>query len=101
MNTKTGISRIIRIVRLPLLALLYLYTRYISLLFAPRCRFYPSCSRYAYEAVYIHGALKGLWLAARRLLKCHPWHEGGIDHIPPPQNTCCTHHPHHPKENLP
>lgn len=48
----------------------------------PRCRFYPSCSRYAAEALMTHGALRGLWLGARRLLRCHPWNPGGIDHVP-------------------
>lgn len=49
----------------------------------PRCRFYPSCSTYALEAVSVHGALKGSWLAGRRLLRCHPWNPGGVDHVPP------------------
>lgn len=101
MNIKDNITTAIWMLRLPILAPLYLYTHYISLLFAPRCRFYPSCSRYAYEAVYIHGVCRGSWLAAHRLLKCHPWHKGGIDPVPQPKNHCCTHHPHQPKENLP
>lgn len=50
------------------------------------CRFYPSCSNYALEAVEIHGALRGSWLALRRLCKCHPFHPGGFD--PPP---CASH----------
>ena len=50
------------------------------------CRFYPSCSNYALEAVEIHGAVRGSWLALRRLCKCHPFHPGGFD--PPP---CATH----------
>ncbi|MEP5569191.1 MAG: membrane protein insertion efficiency factor YidD [Halioglobus sp.] len=47
------------------------------------CRFYPSCSSYAQEAITQHGVFKGLWLATRRLSKCHPWHEGGVDPVPP------------------
>ena len=47
------------------------------------CRFYPSCSSYAQQAIAEHGVLKGSWLAIRRLSKCHPWHEGGIDPVPP------------------
>lgn len=50
---------------------------------APRCRFHPSCSTYALEAVSVHGALRGGWLATRRLLRCHPWNPGGVDHVPP------------------
>jgi putative membrane protein insertion efficiency factor len=49
----------------------------------PRCRFYPSCSTYALQALREHGAIRGSWLAGRRLLRCHPWNPGGIDHVPP------------------
>ncbi|MFP4634543.1 MAG: membrane protein insertion efficiency factor YidD [Nitriliruptoraceae bacterium] len=52
-----------------------------------RCRFYPSCSTYAVEALGEHGALKGLWLAVRRVLRCHPWNVGGIDPVPPRKGT--------------
>ncbi|MFN2384590.1 MAG: membrane protein insertion efficiency factor YidD [Gemmatimonadota bacterium] len=47
------------------------------------CRFYPSCSRYAIGALQTHGAARGSWLAARRILRCHPWHPGGEDLVPP------------------
>lgn len=47
-----------------------------------RCRFYPSCSHYAEEAITTHGFIKGGYLTGRRLLKCHPWHPGGIDLVP-------------------
>jgi len=50
------------------------------------CRFYPSCSCYAQTAVEQHGALRGSWLALRRLLRCHPWHPGGIDEVPHPRS---------------
>jgi putative membrane protein insertion efficiency factor len=48
------------------------------------CRFYPSCSDYAREAVQAHGAARGSWLAARRVCRCHPYHPGGYDPVPPP-----------------
>lgn len=48
-----------------------------------QCRFYPTCSHYAEEALKAHGFLKGGYLSARRLIKCHPWHPGGMDPVPP------------------
>ncbi len=65
-----------------LIFLVKCYRRYISPLKRPCCRFYPTCSQYALEALTKYGALKGSWLALRRILKCHPWHEGGIDPVP-------------------
>ena len=65
-----------------LIVLLTGYRRYVSPLLGPRCRFYPSCSAYALEAVQVHGALRGAWLAVRRLSRCHPFHPGGIDFVP-------------------
>lgn len=58
------------------------YQYSISPLLPQSCRFHPTCSTYALEAVRRYGVLKGLWLAARRLVKCHPWHPGGIDPVP-------------------
>jgi len=50
----------------------------------PRCRFHPSCSQYALEALELHGAGRGSALAVRRVARCHPWHPGGVDHVPEP-----------------
>jgi len=61
-----------------------LYKRLISPFLSPHCRFYPSCSDYAYESILVHGAIKGLYLAAKRLLKCHPFHPGGHDPVVKP-----------------
>jgi len=66
-----------------LMALINFYRRFISPLTGPHCRFYPSCSAYALEAVRTHGALRGSWLAVRRIGRCHPFHPGGVDHVPP------------------
>jgi putative membrane protein insertion efficiency factor len=58
------------------------YQATLSPLLGPRCRYYPSCSQYAKEAVLKYGALRGSWLAAGRLARCHPWHPGGVDLVP-------------------
>jgi putative membrane protein insertion efficiency factor len=65
-----------------LVRLLLVYRRFVSPLLGPRCRFYPSCSAYALEAVRLHGAARGSWLAVRRLSRCHPFHRGGLDFVP-------------------
>ncbi|MEL6221393.1 MAG: membrane protein insertion efficiency factor YidD [Cyanobacteria bacterium J06627_8] len=65
-----------------LVTLIRWYRWFISPLFPPSCRFQPTCSRYAMEAIAQYGALKGSAMAIRRILKCHPWHPGGYDPVP-------------------
>jgi putative membrane protein insertion efficiency factor len=68
--------------RLAAIGLLIAYRKVVSPLYGQVCRFYPSCSAYALEAVTVHGFLRGTWLAARRVARCHPWNDGGVDHVP-------------------
>ena len=69
-----------------LIALLRGYRYWISPLMGRHCRFYPTCSEYAAEAIASHGAVRGLALAVRRLGRCHPWHAGGVDPVPQQQH---------------
>ena len=64
------------------LKLIEIYQRYISPLTPPSCRFYPTCSRYTYEAIMRYGLMQGIWLGLKRLCKCHPFHPGGYDPVP-------------------
>ena len=66
-----------------LIALVHVYRVTLSPLLGPSCRFEPSCSAYALEALERHGALRGGWLSARRVLRCHPFHAAGFDPVPP------------------
>jgi len=72
-----------RVLQLAVLLLLRGYRTLISPMTAPTCRYYPSCSSYAMTAVRRHGAVRGTWLAAGRLLRCNPWSAGGVDDVPP------------------
>ena len=72
-----------RLLVLVLLAPIRLYRALISPLLPPLCRFHPSCSVYAMGALETHGPVCGLWLAARRISKCHPFPPGGLDPVPP------------------
>ncbi|EWH22614.1 membrane protein insertion efficiency factor YidD [Bacillus haynesii] len=64
------------------LLLIRFYQKWISPALPPTCRFYPTCSNYGREAIEKHGACKGGWLTIKRILKCHPFHPGGIDPVP-------------------
>lgn len=64
------------------LTMIRLYQRWISPFTAPSCRYFPSCSEYAAQAVTRYGLFRGSWLALRRLLRCHPFHPGGYDPVP-------------------
>ena len=68
-----------------LLLLIRGYQRFVSPMLPRCCRFEPTCSRYAYDAIQHHGVLAGLVLTVRRVVKCAPWHPGGYDPVPPPR----------------
>ena len=69
-----------------LILLIGFYQKFISPMFPAKCRFYPTCSQYTLEAIKEHGAIKGTYLGIRRILKCHPFHEGGYDPVPKKEN---------------
>ncbi|WP_353223632.1 membrane protein insertion efficiency factor YidD [Salinisphaera sp. C84B14] len=73
---------VVRLLQLPIV--IYRYT--LSPLLGPRCRYMPSCSAYALEALKVHGPIRGSWLAFRRITRCHPLREGGFDPVPPPRD---------------
>jgi putative membrane protein insertion efficiency factor len=76
------LTRLLQILGLPLIALIKIYQWVISPAIGPRCRFTPSCSHYAVEALKKHGLIKGTWLSLRRIARCHPWGGHGIDPVP-------------------
>ncbi len=79
----------------PLLFLVKGYRYLISPLLPATCRFYPSCSSYCEEALHVHGAWRGTWLSLRRISRCHPWSEGGVDLVPPRHTRQCDCDHHH------
>ncbi|MFT3906683.1 MAG: membrane protein insertion efficiency factor YidD [Steroidobacteraceae bacterium] len=76
------------LIQLPIRAYQWLISPWLG----PRCRFHPSCSHYALEALERHGSVRGSWLTLKRLARCHPWHPGGFD--PVPLNDSCCRNPH-------
>jgi putative membrane protein insertion efficiency factor len=73
---------LLRILSFPFIALIKLYQWIVSPILGPKCRFTPTCSQYAIEALKKHGVFKGLWLTVRRLSRCHPWGGHGYDPVP-------------------
>jgi putative membrane protein insertion efficiency factor len=70
--------------------LIRLYQLLVSPLLGPNCRYWPSCSHYAAEAIAVHGAWRGSWLAVTRLLRCHPWGGSGYDPVPPARHAAAS-----------
>jgi hypothetical protein len=68
--------------RIVLLSFIKVYQITLSPFLGPACRFYPSCSEYAFQAILRHGPVTGSLLAVKRILRCHPFHPGGVDHVP-------------------
>lgn len=77
------------------------YQWFISPILPGSCRFYPTCSSYALEALDVHGPVKGAWLALKRIGRCHPWNDGGIDPVPgtADHRSCCGHDHKHTHTN--
>jgi uncharacterized protein len=80
--TDLAVRGVTQLPRQLLVAVIRAYQRFLSPALPPSCRFHPSCSQYALVAVTRYGALRGVWLAVRRLARCHPFHPGGFDPVP-------------------
>ena len=76
------INKLLDLLMLPLILIIKIWQKFIAPGLAPRCKYYPSCSQYTTEAIQSHGILHGNYLALRRILRCHPWCQGGIDLVP-------------------
>jgi putative membrane protein insertion efficiency factor len=85
-----SLSRLRLLPRNICVAILVAYRAVISPLYGDVCRYYPSCSSYALQAIQQHGVVRGVWLGARRILRCHPWAAGGVDDIPEPHSRFAT-----------
>ena len=88
------LSFIKNIISALLIGLVKIYRYCISPLLGPRCRFHPTCSAYMIEAIHLHGPIKGVWLGLKRLSRCHPYNDGGLDPVPGTEHnyesyTCC------------
>ena len=77
--------KVSKVVPAGLIKVIGVYRRFVSPLLGAHCRFHPSCSAYAQDALATHGLARGGWLAIRRIGRCHPWNPGGIDYVPPPR----------------
>ena len=66
-----------------IILLIRVYQHTLSAVMGGQCRFYPTCSAYCIEAIQLHGVWRGMGLGVRRVMKCHPWHSGGVDEVPP------------------
>ena len=75
---KHGIAGILKVL---LISLIHFYQIFISPLLGNNCRYYPTCSQYAIEAIEKKGVIKGSWMAVKRICRCHPWHDGGYDPV--------------------
>jgi len=85
--TRAPVSLFSRAVAIPLLALVRLYQWTLSPVMGGQCRYWPTCSHYAAEALQTHGGFRGGWMATKRLLRCHPFSKGGYDPVPPPNSS--------------
>jgi len=95
MPARELLKKLFSIPVLILVGIIRLYRLFISPLLGQTCRFSPSCSNYAIEALQVHGVFRGSWLAARRISRCHPLNEGGYDPVP---GTDCNHCHHEEKK---
>lgn len=80
------------------ITLIHAYRYLLSPWIGNQCRFYPTCSHYAEEAINRYGFFVGSYLTLRRLIKCHPWHAGGLDPVPELKQTCCSHFHSNPRD---